>query len=78
MPIVSSTFTLEEHPQKDGRTWVIETHTDQLGVPHYVRYLDTAGDDHTAIMNARVPSINADLINTELSANLAEVIDADV
>lgn len=56
MPIVSSTFTLSV-PQKDGRVYVEEIHTDHLGALYPFQYLASPTANHAAVMTARVPRI---------------------
>lgn len=73
MAIVSSVL-IERSPQHDGRFWAAERHTDQLGQTYEFRYLADAATDATAVMNARVPSINAELTAREIAANIAAVL----
>lgn len=70
MSIVSSNFTVGV-AQRDGRKYVTEVHTDNVGIPHIVEYLAMANADFTAIMNARAIIIAAQLINDEIDATLA-------
>ena len=72
MPIVSSVL-IEHSPQRDGRFWSGERHTDQLGVAYEFHSLLAAGTDATAVMNGRVAGLNAQLIANEIAANLAGV-----
>lgn len=65
--IASSAHALG-HAQADGRRYVVETHTDHLGVAHRVEYLAAVGTDTAAVMTARA---------TQLEARLAEA-EADV
>ena len=61
--IVSSVFTLS--PQRDGRVWVNETHTDHLGNAHPFQWLAHANADHAGICNARASKIEAALAEAE-------------
>jgi hypothetical protein len=73
MPIVSSVITADS-PQKDGRRWIGEAHTDQVAVIHTFTYLaPNAAWDANAAMTARVPIINGDLTAGEIGANVAAV-----
>ena len=51
MSIVASEFVVG-HPQVDGRCYVIERHTDHLGVVHEREYLAPAEADHAGIAAA--------------------------
>ena len=64
MPVTSSSYTVG-NAQKDGRSYVTETHTLQVGAPVIVEYLAAVGTDYTAVMNGRVPIINAQLVLQE-------------
>lgn len=70
MTISSSTFTVG-HAQPDGRSYVVETHTDHLGAQHRVEYLASAGADYAAIAAARVPQLESQLAEAEAAALLA-------
>lgn len=75
MPIVASEI-VEDAPQRDGRRWVRERHTDHLGAAHEFLYMAEAGTDAAAVMAARVPVIEAMLAEAEIEANLAEIVGA--
>jgi hypothetical protein len=62
--IVSSQI-YHDLPQKDGRRSIAELHTDHLGKPYFVFYRASALADVNTIMAARVPSIDASLIEAE-------------
>lgn len=70
MSIVSSTYTLDSHPQIDGRTYVTERHTDSVGEIHVVEYLAPVGADYQAIMTARAGVIADALAQAEVEALL--------
>lgn len=72
MAIVSSVL-IEAAPQRDGRLWSGEQHTDQLGLVYLYRTLLDAGVNATTVMNARVATINALLTANEIAANLAGI-----
>ena len=65
MSIVSSTYTLDNHTQIDGRRYVTELHTDHIGVAHLVEYLAPIGADYQSIANARADSIALALAEAE-------------
>lgn len=72
MPIVTSTHTVSR-PQKDGRRYVVEQHTDDLGAVLLVEYLAAADADHASIRTARAAQINEALAEaeaTELSGGI--------
>ena len=73
MPIVSAAITAV-NPQADGRRWVTEAHTDQLGTIYTVSYLAGASDDLQAAMTARMASLGADLTNGEITANINAIL----
>lgn len=65
MPIVSSSFALDVHTQVDGRRYVTETHTLNEGGPIVISYLAEAGTDYQAVLDARVPVLDAVLADEE-------------
>lgn len=67
MPIVSSTHTVG-HEQADGRRYVTEQHTDDLGAVHLIDYLAAVGADYVAIRTARAAQINEALAEAEAAA----------
>lgn len=67
MPIVSSTHTIG-HAQIDGRRYVTERHTDDIGAVLEVEYLAADGADYTAIRAARASKINDELAEAEANA----------
>ena len=73
MAIVSSAI-VEDHAQADGRRWIRERHTDQVGLLYEFAWLAAAAQDAPAVMNARVASINVDLIAAEIGRNVADVL----
>lgn len=70
MPIVSSTHTVD-HEQIDGRRFVTEAHTDNLGVVYRFEYLAAAGTDYVAVRDARAVQLSAWLAEAEADALLA-------
>lgn len=64
-------------PQSDGRAYVRERHTDDLGAVHEVEYLADPGADYQAVMLARAPRITADLRQGELDKWLSVVRDGN-
>lgn len=66
MSIVSSTFTTGA-PQADGRTYVIEVHTDNVGLQYVVQYLAAVGADYTAVMTARAAQLSTQIADIEAS-----------
>lgn len=68
MSIVSSTYTVDDHAQADGRRYVVESHTDSAGGVHRVQYLAVAGADYQAIANARAVVIADQLAEAEAQA----------
>lgn len=64
MSIVSSSYVVGV-AQRDGRAYVTETHTDNIGLPHVASYLAAVGADYAAIMTARAPRIAAAIADVE-------------
>ena len=73
MPIVSSVL-IEDARQADGRRWIGERHTDQVGLVYEFRYLGAAGTNAASVMAGRVASIDAGLVSDEISSNLAAIL----
>jgi hypothetical protein len=71
--IVSSALT-QELAQKDGRFWVEERHTDNLGLIWPVRYLAAIGTNVNALLTSRAVQIAADLVAAEIASNIAAVL----
>lgn len=67
MPIVSSTHVVG-NLQADGRRYVTESHTDDVGSVHFVEYLAAVNADYVAIRDARVVQINEQLAEAEAQA----------
>lgn len=70
MPIITSTHTVG-HAQVDGRRYVTEQHTDDLGAVMTLEYLAAADADHVAIRTARAAQINEQLAEAEAQALIA-------
>lgn len=64
MPIVSSTHVVG-HAQADGRRYVVESHTDDIGAVLTVEYLAPVDADHVAIRDGRAAAINEQLAEAE-------------
>lgn len=77
MSIISSSADLFQ-PQADGRRWIIERHTDHLGV---VRergpYLADASYDPDGDLASRAAEMNAALAAGELSRDVAEIAEVE-
>lgn len=73
MSIVSSVL-LTEGAQKDGRAWVQETHTDNIGLKYVIRYLAAVGLDTATVLAARAITLADDIANAEIAANVAAVV----
>lgn len=69
MPVTASTFTLSG-AQKDGSRWCREAHTLTGGATALFDYLGPANADNSAIMNARVASVNLQIAEDEALANM--------
>ena len=66
MPIVSSTQIVDAHQQQTGGRYVIERHTDELGVVYQVGpYLAPDGYDTAARLASRAVEISAQLAEAE-------------
>ena len=66
-----SSKAITEHAQKDGRRFVREQHTDDTGEVHEAYYLAAVGTDHSAVMRARVPQIEAQIAEAVRSEKYA-------
>lgn len=69
MTITSSTYTVG-HAQIDGREYVQEEHTDNMGVVHTAEYLAAVGTDYAAVAAARASQIAQQLAEAEAQALL--------
>lgn len=72
MSIVSSVIQAIE-PQIDGRRWVREQYTDQLGINYIRNRLATAIEDLQTALTAETTQLGTDLTNGEIAANVAAV-----
>jgi hypothetical protein len=73
MSIVSS-ITADVAVQKDGRRWVRELHTDQVGLQYVRNWLATAVDDLAAALAAYATQLSADITAREIANNVAQVL----
>ena len=71
MAITSSTYTLDDHTQADGRTFIYESHAGSDGVVYPVSYLAAVGTNYTAVMNARAVQLSEQLAQEEFERLLA-------
>lgn len=72
MPIVSSIIA-DTNVQKDGRKWVREIHTDQVGVQYVRNYLAGAADDLNAALAAYATQLGVDINAAEIASNVAAI-----
>jgi len=72
MTIVSSIVS-QQSQQKDGRIWVFETHTDQLGVSYFVIWLCPVGTSVTSLLTIHANNIWNNLVINEIANNLKQV-----
>ena len=75
MPIFSSRIA-EDARQVDGRRWVREQHTDHVGVVHEVVYMAEVGQ--IVSLSTSATRINVQLTETEIAANEAEILGAEL
>lgn len=66
MPILTSTHVVG-HVQKDGRSYVTESHADDTGTVLDVLYLAAVGTDYAAVRDARALMLNEQLAEQEAS-----------
>lgn len=71
MPI-TSTFT-QGLPQKDGRIYVHETHTDDYGRKYSYTWLGSVGDNVSAKLAAHATALANQLRDAEIDNNVAEI-----
>jgi hypothetical protein len=74
MPIVAS-IVLEDAPQVDGRRWIRERHTDQVGVQHFRAYMVAAGVNVPATFPATVAILDPQLKVDEFNVNLVLIFE---
>lgn len=72
MPIVSSVIA-EINPQRDGRRWVRELHTDHVARQYVRNYLTTALADIDAALAAYAVQLAADIKAAEIGNNIAQI-----
>ncbi len=72
VPIVNSSFTSQR--QADGRRWVTETHTDNLGATYTLpAYLAAVGADLNANMVIHAAALADQLVADEIAANMLAI-----
>ncbi len=71
MPIVSSVIE-STSVQRDGRSWVHEIHTDQVGVQYERNYLASAGLDTAAALSTYAAQLADDIQAREIAKNIAD------
>ena len=74
MSIVQS-IIVSDSPQKDGRRYIRERHTDHVGVHHECVYLAEAGADANVALANRVAVIVVQLEENEHSQNINRALD---
>lgn len=67
---ISSSVIASDSPQKDGRRYIREVHTDHTGYEHVVIYLCAANFNADAAMAARVALLEAELRAAEIARNI--------
>lgn len=72
MTIVSSVIA-SDSAQRDGRRWIEEIHTDQLGLKYIRLYLVDAGYDANAALAAYVAVLEDGIAAAEIQNNLEQV-----
>jgi len=72
MPIINSTYTVDQIPQADSRRWVKETHTDHTGKTYSAEYLASEGFDYGTCLTARAENIGAEIDRKEAALNEAQ------
>jgi hypothetical protein len=73
----SSTYTLDNHRQVDGRIYVRETHVDDAGETHHVDYLAPSGwtaTDYAETMTARAVQIDAERIVSKAEQEVSAAV----
>jgi hypothetical protein len=65
MPIITSTYTLDDQPQADGRCYVHEIHTDHRGRIYTAEYLAPAEWDYEHTLATRAANIGAEIDRRE-------------
>ena len=73
MAIVSSSYAMDAHTQRDGSRWVKETHVDSEGREQTCMYKLPSGQGSTeaqARMDARVSYLNEQLAEAEAESIL--------
>lgn len=73
MSIVSSSIVAQD-VQRDGRIWVRELHTDQVGAQYTRQYLAGALDNLNAALAAYATQLAIDIATTEIGADLAAIL----
>lgn len=70
---IASSFIESTSLQKDGRSWVHEVHTDQIGAQYDRNYLADAGFDTAAALAAYATQLASDIQAQEIARNIADV-----
>ena len=61
MPIINSSYVVDQVPQADGRRWVKETHTDHFGKQFFAEYLAADDFDYQACLTQRAANISVEI-----------------
>ena len=70
--MLTSSYHVDHHAQRDGRRYVRERHVEGDGTVHEYLYLAADGTDYQAILDARAASILAMLADAEFAALIGE------
>jgi hypothetical protein len=71
---ITSSVIAEIDVQRDGRRWVHEVHTDQLGLKYDRNYLAQAADDLNAALAAYAIVLAASIQADEIASNVAQTL----
>lgn len=72
---ITSSAIIEDRAQIDGRRWITERHTDNLGIQRFVQYLAEAGADVQAAMSERLTQFIADIKKREIDRAIANALE---
>jgi hypothetical protein len=72
---ISASVVISNDPQRDGRAWIRERHTDNLGLTHDVLYLwhSTTDPALATLLTTHAANLAASLQAGEIAANVALV-----
>jgi hypothetical protein len=71
--VITNYTTISQSVQIDGRSWVVNSFTDQVGIIYTQTYLASIGENISNTLQTQATALSASLIANEIANNVAAV-----